>query len=361
MDLLSTVPYSSDILKFMSHRSYTLMLVPDQSKKVRKISFPSWYLKVLILGGFLLFLVGGFIFFDYLHLLSQVAENKKLRHENSLLKNEVVKVQTEVESLGQSVSRLKSFAHKIQALVNLDAPGGAQGVEAAPHQTDEEFVPDTPLDDTSASIEEYEELPPPAESEEEESFAEKSLADVLNLSSRVEAMTTKDKLYEILLSTEEIMKLVDGEEENFARLQEGAQDVAQKLRFTPSLLPATGWISSRFGSRTHPVTGKRAFHNGMDIANTPGTPIRAPADAVVGFSGINGYLGKTIRLDHGYNVVTRYGHMSKLFVKTGQKVKRGEIIGRIGTTGRSTGPHLHYQVEVRGRPVNPKYFILEKF
>jgi murein DD-endopeptidase MepM/ murein hydrolase activator NlpD len=337
------------------------MLVPDQSKKVRKISFPSWYLKVLIFGGFLLTLVSGFIFFDYIHLLSQVAENKKLRHENIVLKNEIVKVQTEVESLGQSVGRLKSFAHKIQALVNLDTPGGSKGVEAAPHQTEDKFEADTLIDDESAQLNPSQKSPPPPASEEEPSIAESTMATVYDLSNRIESMSSQDKLSEILLSTGVILDIVKGEERKFARLQEGAQDAAQKLRYTPSLLPAIGWISSRFGTRIHPVSKKKAFHNGIDIANMPGTKIRAPADAVVGFSGYNGHLGKSIRLDHGYNVVTRYGHMSKLFVKKGQQVKRGETIGTIGNTGRSTGPHLHYQVELRGRPVNPKYFILEKF
>jgi murein DD-endopeptidase MepM/ murein hydrolase activator NlpD len=131
------------------------------------------------------------------------------------------------------------------------------------------------------------------------------------------------------------------------------------IRATPSLKPTRGWYTSPFGYRMSPYTGAMALHTGLDIAATPGTPIYAPADGVVSFSGYDGGYGKLLSIDHGYGVVTRYGHNSELYVTVGQKVKRGDLIAAVGNTGRSTASHLHYEVRVNGLPVDPENYILE--
>ncbi len=135
---------------------------------------------------------------------------------------------------------------------------------------------------------------------------------------------------------------------------------AQKniLDCTPAICPAEGWVSSSFGYRKNPFTGRREMHKGLDIANHKGTPIIAPADGVVTYVGRKGLLGHIVEIDHGHGFVTRYGHISKALAKKGQKVKRGEEIAQIGTTGRSTGPHLHYEVRLNGVQVNPQKYIL---
>jgi murein DD-endopeptidase MepM/ murein hydrolase activator NlpD len=102
-----------------------------------------------------------------------------------------------------------------------------------------------------------------------------------------------------------------------------------------------------------------ALHTGLDIAASVGTPIYAPADGVISFAGYDGGYGKLLSLDHGYGVVTRFGHCSELYVQVGQKVKRGDVIGAVGNTGRSTAAHLHYEVRVNGIPVDPINYILE--
>jgi murein DD-endopeptidase MepM/ murein hydrolase activator NlpD len=128
---------------------------------------------------------------------------------------------------------------------------------------------------------------------------------------------------------------------------------------TPSIKPAKGWFTSRFGYRISPFTNRPVMHNGIDIAAAPGSPVYAPADGVISYSGYDAGYGKLISIDHGYGVVTRYGHNSKLFVSIGQKVKRWDVIGAVGSTGRSTGPHLHYEVRVNGVPVDPINYVLE--
>jgi len=134
---------------------------------------------------------------------------------------------------------------------------------------------------------------------------------------------------------------------------------AQRLASTPSIWPVQGFISSKFGMRSSPFTGVRQLHRGLDIAALRGTPIYSPASGRVVFAQSDGAYGLSIEIDHGSGIVTRYAHMDKLHVKKGKIVKRGFQIGDVGNTGRSTGPHLHYEVLVNSVPTNPLAYILQ--
>ena len=128
---------------------------------------------------------------------------------------------------------------------------------------------------------------------------------------------------------------------------------------TPAISPVKGIFTSGFGVRADPVTHGLGVHQGVDIAAAPGQPVRASADGVVVEAGELGGLGQAVFLAHGFGLTTRYGHMSRIDVRPGQRVKRGDIVGRVGNTGRSTGYHLHYEVRVDGDPVNPLGYILD--
>lgn len=122
---------------------------------------------------------------------------------------------------------------------------------------------------------------------------------------------------------------------------------------TPSMWPIAGWISSGFGNRRDPFTGEHSFHPGLDISADYGAPVHAPADGVVESAGYAGNYGNLITVDHGFGLVTRYGHLSRFGVYPGQRIRRGDVIGHVGSTGRSTSPHLHYEVLVNGQLTNP--------
>ena len=131
------------------------------------------------------------------------------------------------------------------------------------------------------------------------------------------------------------------------------------LLSTPSILPAAGVLSSRFSaSRFHPIHHKNLPHEGIDISAPHGTPILSAAKGVVTFSGWMAGLGNTVEIDHGFGYVTRYGHASKLLVRRGQEVARGDVIAQVGSTGVTTSSHLHYEVRVNGVAQNPANFIL---
>lgn len=148
-------------------------------------------------------------------------------------------------------------------------------------------------------------------------------------------------------------------EKQFDTLLKQLEYQSNILASTPTIRPAEGSITSSFGYRKSPFTGCREMHKGLDIANRAGTPIIAPANGVVSFAGARGSLGNIIILDHGHGIMTRYAHTRKTLKLMGEQVKRGDVIAEIGNTGRSSGPHLHYEVCINGVPVNPEKFIME--
>jgi len=126
---------------------------------------------------------------------------------------------------------------------------------------------------------------------------------------------------------------------------------------TPIGWPVSGRVSSPYGYRDHPKTGLKDFHSGMDIASGPGMPVKATADGIVSFAGWSGGSGNLVALEHGLGFSTYYAHNKQVIVKAGQKVKRGDILGYVGSTGNSTGPHLHYEVWKEGRSLDPSTYI----
>jgi len=161
---------------------------------------------------------------------------------------------------------------------------------------------------------------------------------------------------------EQLSRASGSQQEEFESLLRSLEDQQNLLASTPAIRPISrsvkSWVTSKFGYRKSPFTGKREFHKAYDIASRKGTPILATADGVVTFSGKKGLLGKTIVINHGHGMVTRYGHNYKLLKKRGDKVKRWETIALMGSTGRSTGPHVHYEVHLNGIPVNPEKYML---
>ncbi|HEX6465496.1 MAG TPA: M23 family metallopeptidase, partial [Vicinamibacterales bacterium] len=122
---------------------------------------------------------------------------------------------------------------------------------------------------------------------------------------------------------------------------------------TPSIWPVAGWLTSSYGTRRDPFNDEKAFHPGLDISADYGAPVLATADATVLAAGMNGAYGNMIILDHGFGITTKYGHLSRMAVLAEQRVKRGDVIGYVGSSGRSTGPHLHYEIWMNGRLTNP--------
>jgi len=151
---------------------------------------------------------------------------------------------------------------------------------------------------------------------------------------------------------------LDAEEVSQQELRSYLENREALLRAYPTAWPADGWITSHYGFRISPLPGARTFHTGTDIAAAYGTPIRATADGVVISAGHREAYGYTVEIDHGFGIVTLYAHCSRLLAAEGDLVQRGEIIARMGATGRATGPHLHYEVQRDGVQVDPEDYLL---
>jgi len=247
-------------------------------------------------------------------LLKQKLENKT--SELIAQRKQIKKFANEVNHLKNRIAYLNQFEMKVRTLANLDMPS-EDSILSVGGTLPEDL-------DTSRSL------------EEKHSALVRNINDQAN---QIQAATYY-------------------QEKSFVRLLDALEERREILACTPSIRPTKGWYSSPFGYRVSPFTGRREFHKGVDIANHSGTKIFAPAKGMVTFSGRKGGYGKMIIIDHGHGMETRYAHMSKLFKKEGDIVKRGDILGAMGNTGRSTGPHLHYEVRLNGAPINPANYIV---
>jgi murein DD-endopeptidase MepM/ murein hydrolase activator NlpD len=156
-----------------------------------------------------------------------------------------------------------------------------------------------------------------------------------------------------------LQKRIENLNASFDRLEQAWGQRLKVLASTPSLAPVSGFFSDGFGWRLDPIDGTREFHKGVDIVASTGTPVRASADGLVTAAGRRAGYGAMIQLVHGFGMSSRYGHLSRVMVAPGQRVKRGEVIGLVGSSGRSTGPHLHYEVFRAGAQVDPRKYLGE--
>lgn len=162
------------------------------------------------------------------------------------------------------------------------------------------------------------------------------------------------------MTVDSLMGIVEARGRQYTTVIDALESRKLELGAVPSVHPigGEGWYSSGFGHRKDPFTGRRSFHSGLDISAKAGSPVLATADGIVEYSGREGFFGYVVKVDHGNGIHTVYAHNSVNLVTKGEQVRRGQVIARVGSTGRSTGPHLHYGVRVDGEYVNPYRYIL---
>ena len=331
----------------MLNRFHTILIIPEKTSKVRKFVVPSWLFRGAAIGlGFTL-LLGGVMIVDYWYVMSQIGENKELKMENRRLKQQVQIFKNKLSTVENTMSRIKTFATRLKVITNLEDRGGGllQSLNSGK-------LPDASTN-TGENSEEKLKTDPTLTS------AEANAEDSSNTPNNpVDSRLRKD--------SEELDKLFTEVNRETLFLEQMLQDqyellVDQKdfLLATPTRKPSLGYVTSGFGIRKSPYGGRVKMHEGLDIANYPGTPIKAPANGTVIFADSKPGYGKTVIVDHGYGLETWYGHARQLLVSKGQKVRRGDTLAQVGSSGRSTGPHVHYEVRINGTPVNPLSYFLE--
>lgn len=172
---------------------------------------------------------------------------------------------------------------------------------------------------------------------------------------------SRDRIRELRTKLDRLMREAQFQRDGFQEVLEVLREDQELRDGTPSIRPIPeghGYISSRYGRRPDPFTGEPTMHRGLDFSAPVGTPVRAPASGRVKHASRGGSLGLMVELDHSNGLITRYGHLSEILVEKGEWVTRGQIVARVGNTGRSTGPHLHYEVVQNGRSQNPWLYIV---
>jgi murein DD-endopeptidase MepM/ murein hydrolase activator NlpD len=293
--------------KLWLKKSYTLVIVPHAKAKFRKIKLP--YYKLLLSGIALIAFITALTVFlvHYIFMLGDAGRVEQLAKENVQLKKEKIRY----EQLTSEIShRIGLISEKTKVLSTLAGVDQVMNLERGD-------IPDL-----------------------SSQFGNEQLDRELPLR-RVELNNLQSTL---------------------ERVEKSFNEKQEELDYTPSVWPListeVGWISSNLGYRKDPITGKRTYHNGLDISASEGTPIIAPANGVIVEVSSSRTLGNTLGIDHMNGYTTIYGHLKAFNVKVGDRIVRGQIIGYVGNTGRSTGTHLHYEVRLNTKAMDPKRYIL---
>ena len=189
--------------------------------------------------------------------------------------------------------------------------------------------------------------------------SQSALAGQASPSAGSSGLTEQEMIASIKDGIDWLSKEAATQEQFLQELSLAAEQKSSRWAATPSIWPVKGWVTSGFGPRVSPFTEKPAWHDGLDIGAAANAPVQAPAQGRVTTVGFDPKLGNLVKVDHGFGIETLYGHLAKALVKEGQRVKRGEIVGLVGSTGLATGPHLHYMVKVHGQTLDPVKYILE--
>jgi murein DD-endopeptidase MepM/ murein hydrolase activator NlpD len=310
----------------MAKKHLSIIIVPHTKTSTRTLCFTRRALKGLAVGGAVLGLALAAVLVDYVRMSVIRGRYKALKAEAAEQRTMIAKYEKSISELQSTISHFETYTKKLNVMAGLKSPDvltAPAGIGGGEPGQEEEPAP-APESDPN-------QLPPAS-------------------GPQVLSPGTVQSLSQKALSIES----------NLSSLLSFFESDTLRLATTPSIMPAVGWMSSVFGHRNDPFTGAWTMHYGIDISTNVGNPIMATADGIVIKVQTDKYLGKNVTISHGNGFTTIYGHMSNFAVKAGQKVKRRDIIGYIGQTGKAAGPHVHYEVWRDGRRVDPRSYLLEE-
>lgn len=282
-------------------KRFSLIIMPESNRKVRRFHLHSGFVFTL-LCVFLLFAgCATYFTYSYFNLSHDQSELQRLRVENNNQRLELQRLLLDLNDVRREMNSLAETEARVRQLAELDSD--PKGVPVA--------IGGLPESGTET---------------------------VDEVQSQINQLMVEIELRR--QSQEDVRNLLN--------------DQVSLSRATPKGWPTKGWITSYFGKRKSPFTGRRVMHEGLDIAANTGTPVIATADGIVSRVGYSPGYGKKVTIDHGYGYRTIFGHNSKILVKSGQRVKRGDRIALVGNTGQSTGPHVHYELRMNGVPIDPR-------
>jgi murein DD-endopeptidase MepM/ murein hydrolase activator NlpD len=299
----------------MGKKHLSLIIIPHSRSRSRTFSLSKRAVKTAAWAGIIGAVLLAAVVADYIRIQATRQTYRALLAENQKQKETLQQYENSLGELEKKIRGFDDYTKKLNLLAGLREPGIVQGYDGL---GGEGIVPNAG------------QIGPPSQVE-----------------------LSPQNIQAIQSKTEDLQK-------NLSTLVNFFENRAAVLASRPSIWPARGWLSSQFGWRIDPFTRLRTFHNGFDIAAPFGSPVVAPADGFVAQINKDKIFGNSIVLSHGGGITTLYGHLSKVVVRPGQKIKRGDKIGEVGSTGKSLAPHLHYEVHVNGKAVNPYWYILEE-
>jgi murein DD-endopeptidase MepM/ murein hydrolase activator NlpD len=289
----------------LSAKKFAILIIPEGSHRVRRFSVKRGAVQALAAGLLLILLAVGGVLVDYARTTLDRHELQTLRTQNRTQQTELLRLSASLESLREEMVVLAQNDAKVRVMAQLSRPKSDMlaGIGGAP-ETD-------------------------------------ATTDFASLQKQID----------------QIVQAIDLRRESQEEIQAFLSDQRSLLASKPKGWPSRGWMTSGFGMRRSPFSGKPKMHEGLDIAASIGTPVYATADGIVSQAETVAGYGKLVVIDHGYGYKTYYGHNSKIQVKVGQKVRRSDRIASVGNTGSSTGAHLHYEVRLNGVPLNPRKYL----
>jgi len=300
----------------MGKNYYTFLVIPQKESATKKFRVSSTFIKFISIVAVVGVLSISYFSYDHIIIKGKVEELSRLEELTQTQKTQIDLLAGKVMDFEKKMSDLRQFDKKIRIMTNLDINREGDQVLGVGGS-----VPgDIGIGYQSAEME----------------------------------RTLIDKIHE---SMDELLNEANYQEDSFQELIDFLKKQKSILASTPSIWPVMGWVTSEFGYRVSPFTGKREFHKGIDIATKIGKEIVTPANGVAVEVTKQPGMGNMVKVDHGNDIQTIYGHLLAVKVKKGEKIKRGDVIGTVGNSGRSTGPHLHYGIAVDGVYVNPRRYL----
>jgi len=316
----------------VAKKSYTILIVSQKAAQAKKFFLSPLMLKIAAVALGVIIVVSAFIIYDYVVYKKQVAELQGLRTETLSQQEEIRSFLEKIALLEEQLNKLKEMEKQVER--DLKEINELKKTKKG-----------SPLIPRKKTFNETKQA-----GKEISSFRQETVSIL-----EKERPQLVSRLHQDLL---ELRREAFQSELNLNELKEFLQEQKSILLSIPSLWPVFGPITSGFGDNRPPSPSRgMRFHQGMDISVPPGTPILAPADGVVSYMGREWDYGLMICLDHGHGFSTAYGHLKATAVRTGDKVRTGQVIGTVGLSGNSSGPHLHYEVRIHGSAVNPSRYL----
>ncbi|MDD5100825.1 MAG: M23 family metallopeptidase [Syntrophales bacterium] len=300
----------------MPRNIYTLLILPKKDKAAKKISMSGTLVWGVSISIMVLVLFMSYLSYDYIHIRREQAELNRLKQQTAEQRRQIDGLVSKVDRFAVKMDELRQVDQKIRIMAKL----------VVGKNKDQLLGIGGPVS-------------------EENRLRSKVVAD------------DQAMISEIGRRVEHLMDDAALRERSFTDLLVFLQRKKSLLAATPSVWPVLGWVTSEFGKRLSPFGSEPEFHKGIDIATRAGTPVHAPADGIVAEVAYRHDLGQMVRIDHGHGISTLFGHLSRAIVRNGTTVRKGDRIGLVGNTGRSTGSHLHYTVNMNGVAVNPRKYL----